>query len=184
MNLGMDESISTEMSELLIRGRRMLLDWYDANRRDLPWRRTSDPYAVWVSETMLQQTPVEAVAARLERRGLVLVVQRPPGGLLGGMWELPGGEIEDDSSAEQALRRHLARRLGLTVADAERVGQIEHVFTHRRLRLQVFRCTATSGRVRRSDLAAHRWVSPAAIAKLPHGGPTRKALALLGDAGD
>lgn len=38
-----------------------ILDWYDANRRDLPWRRTRDPYAVWVSEAMLQQTTVHAV---------------------------------------------------------------------------------------------------------------------------
>ena len=39
-----------------------LLEWYDANKRDLPWRRLShDPYAVWVSEIMLQQTTVAAV---------------------------------------------------------------------------------------------------------------------------
>ena len=38
---------------------RKLLKWYDANRRDLPWRRTRDPYAVWVSEIILQQTRVD-----------------------------------------------------------------------------------------------------------------------------
>ena len=38
-----------------------LLGWYARERRDLPWRRTSDPYAVWISEAMLQQTRVEAV---------------------------------------------------------------------------------------------------------------------------
>ncbi len=36
-----------------------LLPWYDANRRDLPWRRTTDPYAVWLSEVILQQTRVD-----------------------------------------------------------------------------------------------------------------------------
>jgi A/G-specific adenine glycosylase len=44
--------------------RRALLDWYDRNRRDLPWRRTKDPYAIWVSEIMLQQTRVAAVIDR------------------------------------------------------------------------------------------------------------------------
>jgi A/G-specific adenine glycosylase len=44
-----------------------LLAWYDANRRDLPWRRTRDPYAVWVSEIMLQQTRVETVVPYYER---------------------------------------------------------------------------------------------------------------------
>jgi A/G-specific adenine glycosylase len=42
-----------------IRGR--LLGWYKRNKRDLPWRRTSDPYAIWISETMLQQTQVKTV---------------------------------------------------------------------------------------------------------------------------
>lgn len=41
--------------------RKVLLDWYDANKRDLPWRKTSDPYAIWVSEIMLQQTRVDTV---------------------------------------------------------------------------------------------------------------------------
>ncbi len=45
----------------LARFRRALLAWYDANRRDLPWRRTRDPYAIWLSEIMLQQTRVVAV---------------------------------------------------------------------------------------------------------------------------
>ncbi|MBI4868366.1 MAG: A/G-specific adenine glycosylase [Candidatus Wallbacteria bacterium] len=43
------------------RFRRALLAWYDAERRDLPWRRTRDPYAIWLSEVMLQQTQVATV---------------------------------------------------------------------------------------------------------------------------
>ena len=38
-----------------------LLLWYQQNKRDLPWRHTSDPYRIWISEIMLQQTRVEAV---------------------------------------------------------------------------------------------------------------------------
>lgn len=38
--------------------RQKLLRWYDQNRRALPWRRTRDPYAIWIAETMLQQTRV------------------------------------------------------------------------------------------------------------------------------
>src|SRR4051794_28255787 len=41
--------------------RSSLLAWYDRSRRDLPWRRTRDPYAIWVSEVMLQQTQVQTV---------------------------------------------------------------------------------------------------------------------------
>src|ERR1700735_3237239 len=45
----------------LIALRRALLRWYDRHRRDLPWRETRDPYRVWLSEIMLQQTRVGAV---------------------------------------------------------------------------------------------------------------------------
>jgi A/G-specific adenine glycosylase len=41
--------------------RNLLLRWYDSNRRDLPWRKTSDTYCIWLSEIMLQQTRVGAV---------------------------------------------------------------------------------------------------------------------------
>ena len=47
--------------------RRRLLGWFARHRRDLPWRRTRDPYAIWVSEIMLQQTRVAAVVPYYER---------------------------------------------------------------------------------------------------------------------
>jgi A/G-specific adenine glycosylase len=45
----------------------LLLDWFSTNARDLPWRRTRDPYAIWVSEVMLQQTQVKTVMPYWER---------------------------------------------------------------------------------------------------------------------
>lgn len=47
--------------------RHALLAWYDIHRRDLPWRRTHDPYAIWVSEVMLQQTQVATVIPYYQR---------------------------------------------------------------------------------------------------------------------
>ena len=44
-----------------------LLDWYDRNQRDLPWRHREDPYSIWVSEIMLQQTQVETVLPYYEK---------------------------------------------------------------------------------------------------------------------
>jgi A/G-specific adenine glycosylase len=46
---------------------KLLLQWYDRNARDLPWRRSSDPYHIWISEIMLQQTTVKAVLGYYER---------------------------------------------------------------------------------------------------------------------
>jgi A/G-specific adenine glycosylase len=51
-------------SPKIARLRRHLLEWYDRNRRDLPWRQSRDPYAIWVSEIMLQQTRVAVVMER------------------------------------------------------------------------------------------------------------------------
>src|SRR5687767_5202506 len=47
--------------------RRDLGEWYQANQRDLPWRWSSDPYGIWISEIMLQQTRVAAVIRYDER---------------------------------------------------------------------------------------------------------------------
>src|SRR5262245_22055776 len=47
--------------------RRRLLAWFDRNRRDLPWRNDRDPYRIWVSEVMLQQTTVATVVPYFER---------------------------------------------------------------------------------------------------------------------
>jgi A/G-specific adenine glycosylase len=47
--------------------RRKLLRWYDKNQRALPWRRTRDPYAIWIAETMLQQTQVKTALPYYER---------------------------------------------------------------------------------------------------------------------
>lgn len=51
-----------------------LLSWYQAGHRDLPWRRTKDPYRIWISEIMLQQTRVAAVIPYYER---FLALSRP-----------------------------------------------------------------------------------------------------------
>jgi len=53
-------------AEKVARVRGQLLKWYARSRRDLPWRRSRDPYAIWVSEIMLQQTRVAVVVERYE----------------------------------------------------------------------------------------------------------------------
>jgi A/G-specific adenine glycosylase len=56
--------ISSSTKNLFIRA---LLHWFSKNARDLPWRRTQDPYAIWISEIMLQQTQVKTVVPYWER---------------------------------------------------------------------------------------------------------------------
>ncbi len=70
--------------------RRSLLRWYDAHRRDLPWRQTRDPYAIWVAEIMLQQTRVAAVLEHyrefLRRFPSVERLARAPGSAVLAAW--------------------------------------------------------------------------------------------------
>jgi len=122
---------------------------------------------------------VQAVAGFLVRHDRVLAVQRPQRGLLGGLWELPGGELRGGETPDRALARALREGVGLGIRAPEPLGAIEHAFTHRLLRLHIFRGSAGAGRVRRAGWEAHRWVSAAGLAALPLGGPTRKALARL-----
>ena len=126
-------------------------------------------------------TRMRAVAVCVERKGRVLAVRRPESGLMAGLWELPGGEIEAGAEAKDRVAGVLRAAVGLELLDAERVGAVEHLFTHRRLELEVFRARIEpGGRVRRSGFIAHKWVAPGALLDLAHAGPTRKALSLLG----
>src|SRR3954468_5117533 len=60
-------TVKLNTSRLRQRFRRQLLEWYREHRRPLPWREASDPYAIWVSEIMLQQTRVAVVLSYYER---------------------------------------------------------------------------------------------------------------------
>ena len=122
---------------------------------------------------------VEAVAALVLRRGRALAVRRPPRGLLGGLWELPGGELRAGEEPAAGLRRALSERTGLRARHLEPAGAVRHAFSHRRLRLHLFRCDTGPGRVRLGGFDAHRWLAPAQLAGLPHSAVMRKALAQL-----
>ena len=158
-----------------------------------PWqrrcdaRRAGDAEALPVKAPKKQPRKMVASAAWIRRgdaRGRadkVLIVRRPSGGLMGGLWELPGGECRPGEKASDALQRHVRASLGLELAHIEPMGSVTHAFTHRALRLHVFRCEAR-GRVRRAasdHFEAHEWVPDGELAERPHGATTRKALALL-----
>jgi A/G-specific adenine glycosylase len=122
---------------------------------------------------------VEAVVGLVLRRGKALAVRRPPKGLLGGLWDLPGDALAIGELPRAGLIRALRERAGLTVSRPAEVGSVEHVFTHRRLKLHVFRCNTKKGRTRLDGFDAHKWLAPSSIPSLPHGAITAKALALL-----
>jgi len=62
-----DETITALTDEVIVAFQRALLDWYGEHRRALPWREDKDPYKIWVSEVMLQQTRVDTVIPYYEK---------------------------------------------------------------------------------------------------------------------
>ncbi|NRA09961.1 MAG: A/G-specific adenine glycosylase [Myxococcales bacterium] len=141
-------------------------------------RRDGDPEALPVKTRRAARTPLAAVAGWIPRRGRVLAVKRPSAGLLGGLWDLPGGELVDGESPPQALQRCLLEGVGLRVDSLEPLGEVQQAFTHRDLTLQVFRCGSPQGRVRLRGFEAHRWLAPRSFLRLPQGRATRAALEL------
>lgn len=87
---------------------RQLVEWFDRNARDLPWRRTRDPYAVWVSEIMLQQTQVQTVIPYwtrwMERLPGVHALAAAPPEMVLRLWE-GLGYYSRARNLQQAARR-------------------------------------------------------------------------------
>src|ERR1700744_2499816 len=93
-----------------------LLPWFSSHARELPWRRTRDPYAVWVSEIMLQQTQVKTVVPYWERwmRALpdIRALAEAPPEVIHKLWEGLGyyTRVRNmQSAAREILARHEGR---------------------------------------------------------------------------
>ncbi len=89
-----------------------------------------------------QPTPLAMACAVIERDGALLVARRAPGGLFGGLWELPSAEVERGCDPRRALQGALRARLELEFDVGEVAGAVDRVLTHRLLRLTAYRCRA------------------------------------------
>ena len=88
----------------------------------------------------MSTNPVDVVCAIVRREGRILVARRPPGKRLGGLWEFPGGKVEDGEQPEAALHRELAEELGCAVAVLESGPAVGHEYEWGRIRLHPFVC--------------------------------------------
>jgi A/G-specific adenine glycosylase len=123
---------------------------------------------------------LEVIAGAIEHRGCTLLVKRPDTGLLAGMWQLPDVAARADCGRRELLKAHLRERLGLECEVSAGAGTVDHVFTHRTMRIEVFRCRRVGGRARCSGEQT-RWVRPTDLAGLPLARVDRKVLGLLFD---
>ena len=99
------------------------------------------------------------VAGVVRKKGKVLITRRKPEGLLGGLWEFPGGEIKREEDAGAACIRAIQRATGLNVEIDAHLTRVKHAYTHFKIRLDVFNCRYLSGgRVRLCGPVDFRWV--------------------------
>ena len=75
----------------------------------------------------------------------LLIAQRPPHGLLGGLWEFPGGKREPGESLEECVQREVREELGIAVQVGALLATVEHAYTHFRITLHAFHCQYVSG---------------------------------------
>jgi len=92
--------------------------------------------------------------------GRLLIAQRPLDGLLGGLWEFPGGKQEPGETLAQALRREIDEELGIEIAVGSPLTTIKHAYTHFRITLTAFHCTYLAGQPQNLGVADHAWVDP------------------------
>jgi A/G-specific adenine glycosylase len=119
----------------------------------------------------------EAVAAFVAREGKLLLVRRVAQGLLGGLWELPGGEIVSGETHTQALIRHLSAELGVQIEQGARLTVVQHAYTHFRVTVHVYRVTLAGEPLPTASWDHYGWVAPEDMGAYGLTGVTTRALA-------
>ena len=88
----------------------------------------------------------------------VLITRRKADGLLGGLWEFPGGKIKNGESAQAACIREIKEEVNLSVHIDRHLTKVKHAYTHFKIVMEVFCCNYESGRVKLKGPVAFRWI--------------------------
>jgi len=125
-------------------------------------------------ETRTRRPPVDVTvaAAIVEREGRVLLVRRPAGRLMGGMWEVPQTSLESRGLVD--LVREVEERHGLQVVPDALEARARHAITFRRIRVEAYRARLVGALPRAPG--RYRWASHEELASLPMSSMTRKIL--------
>lgn len=120
---------------------------------------------------------ITMASALIERAGSVLLVRRVPQGLLGGLWELPGGEVATGEAPEEALARVLRKALALEITLGALAATVQHAYSHFHVRVRVYRAEAWGEPRLGAAWDDYRWVDAAARPAYGLTGVARKSLA-------
>jgi 8-oxo-dGTP diphosphatase len=114
------------------------------------------------------QPLIRLVAAVIERDGRYLITQRRPSAVLPGLWEFPGGRVEEGETDEDALRRELSERLGTEVEVKARMAHRVHHYHGYSVDLNLFQAAIAPGQEPQPlRVAEVRWVPSNEFEKYP-----------------
>jgi 8-oxo-dGTP diphosphatase len=103
---------------------------------------------------------IEVAAAIIEdEQGRILIARRKPGKSQAGMWEFPGGKIEEGELVEDCLRRELIEEMGIEIAPYAYFGVNDHHYGSTHIRLIAYRARYLSGEIDLVDHDEYRWIT-------------------------
>ncbi len=151
-----------------------------------PWQRhcaayaAGDPTAFPVKEAP-RELPYQVIGVGvvLNGAGEVLIDQRLNEGLLGGLWEFPGGKQEPGEAIEATIARELREELAIEAGVGEQLIVVDHAYSHKRLRFMVHLCTWLSGEPRPLAAQQVRWVRPEQLGDFPFPAANARIIAAL-----
>jgi A/G-specific adenine glycosylase len=111
--------------------------------------------------------------------GKILIAQRKSNGLLGGLWEFPGGKKKPRESLQTACRREIQEETGVTVRAGPLAQRIEHSYSHFSITLSIFHCQYRSGTPKPLGCQKIKWVKPKELVKYPFPKANQKVVPLL-----
>ena len=112
---------------------------------------------------------LQVTAAVFQENGKVFLAKRPPDGLLGGMWEFPGGKQKDKETLPETLRREIREELRVPISVGEALGVYHHAYTHYKVTLHAFHCSLNSRDIQLTFHTESAWVSLDSLANYPMG---------------
>jgi A/G-specific adenine glycosylase len=153
-----------------------------------PWRESCAAYASgdpsgWpvVEERKPLPFQVIGIGVVINQAGDVLIDQRLEEGLLGGMWEFPGGKQEPGEPIEACIARELMEELGIVVSVGEGLVTVDHAYSHKKLQFVVHLCRWISGEPQPLASQQVRWVPPEQLKDYPFPAANARIIeALLG----
>jgi A/G-specific adenine glycosylase len=110
-----------------------------------------------------------ASSAIIQQDGQVLIAQRPPKGLLGGLWEFPGGKIDHGEDLVTGLKRNICEELDVEIEVGLAYGVYQHAYTHFRVTLHAYICELNGSQPHNLYHTNLAWTKPPSLANYPMG---------------